>query len=124
MTDSAYKGLTEIEQIFKSLVWDNAIKAGQVALVGAVPFFGLPVINTITNWFIGIVTNWIYKIIVLFIDIEAIKLVNAVHQAQYDAASVRLKIIAIDRGINSDEFKKARDEAKAALSKLTNINPN
>lgn len=53
----------------------------------------------------------------LAVDLEAITLVNAEHKRDYDKASVVLKIIAIDKGIDSDEFKKARDNAKIALSK-------
>lgn len=121
MIDSAYKGLTEVEQIFKSLVWDTALTAGETALIAQVPFLGLPIVRTITHWMVTSVSNWIYSALVLFVDVEAIKLVNAIHQAEYDSASEQLKIIAIDKGINSDDFKKARDDAKVALSRFTNI---
>lgn len=121
MTTTAYKTLTTVEQVFKDLVWNPAIKAGEIALEGEVPFFALPVISSIEEGAINIITDWLYNQLVLLVDVAAIRLVNAAHQEAYDEASERLKIIAIDKGIDSDEFKKAREQAKIEMSKFTNI---
>ena len=121
MSEIAFKPLTTAEQVFKDLVWTPAILAGELALEDAVPFFALPGIRTIEEGLINIFTDWLYNQFVLLVDVTAIRLVNAEHQAEYDKASLELKIIAIDKGIDSDEFKKAREAAKLALSKFTNI---
>lgn len=121
MTDSAYPGLTTAEKIFKELIWDPAIKGGELALETYVPFFALPVIKQIDEITIGTITDWIYSQIVLAVDIVAIKLVNAEHQAAYESASLKLKIIALEKGNTSNEYLQARTDALAALSKFTHF---
>lgn len=121
MTTSISKTLTSDEQIFKDLVWSPAIKAGELALESAVPFFALPVINIVERGVIDQLSGWVFEQVVLLIDVTVIKLANIEHQEAYDKASLELKVIAVDKGINSDEFKIARDAARLALSKFTNI---
>lgn len=121
MTNVAYRPLTTIEQVFKDLVWTPGIRAGELALEGAVPFFALPLVSEAEEGLINILADWLYNQFILLVDITSIKLLNAEHQAAYDKASLQLKIIAIDKGVNSDDFKKAREVAKLAFSKFTNI---
>lgn len=119
MTDSAYTPLTNAEQIFYDLVWSPMIAAGEKALETEVPFFAAPVISTLEEGIINDASKWVYQQVVLFIDIEMIKLVNAAHQTAYDSASLQLKVIAIDDGITSPQYATARTAAMLALSQFT-----
>lgn len=122
MSDSAFRKLTLIEQMFKDLIWDPGIRAGQISLEGELPFFALPGIKQIEEGVIRELSDWVFYQFVLSVDLAAIKLVNHEHQSAYDSASEHLSIVAIEKGIDSDEFKKAREDAKIALSRFTHFN--
>lgn len=119
MTSSAFAPLTHAQQIFKDLVWDVSVKAGEIYLEGVVPALNLPVLKQAEEGVVQVISDALFNQLILFIDITAIKLVNSAHQSAYDRASIELAVIAQDKGIESDEFKKARDVAKAALSQFT-----
>jgi hypothetical protein len=119
MSISAYPSLTSAQKIFKDLVWDLGINAAIVGLDSAVPFLAIPVISRVKKILIHGVTDWVFNYIVLFVDVTAIKLVNSAHQATYEAESLRLKVVLHNSGIDSPEFKEARDAAKIALSRFT-----
>lgn len=95
------------------------IKAGEIWLESDVPFLSLPVVKQAEEEIINFLSDSLFDQIVIFVDISAIKLVNSAHQSAFDKASVNLKIIAHDKGIDSKEFQEARDAAKIALSKFT-----
>lgn len=119
MTTEANRPLTNAENIFKTLVWDPIILSGETYLFANVPFLNLPVINQIDRGILNLAADWLFEQIRTLVDVTAIKLVNHDHQVAYDDASIQLMVIAHDKGINSDEFTKARDAAKVALSKFT-----
>ena len=121
MTTVAFAPLTTAEQIFHDLIWEPMIKIGMNWIEGAVPFLDLPVIKNIDEELLGILTDYIFKQLVLTVDVTAIRLVNEAHQAAFNSASLQLELIAEQSGISSEAFIKARNDAKAALSKFTNI---
>lgn len=121
MTETAYPLLDRIQNIFKSLVWDNLIEAGLNLFFIQYPFlktwpFG-PLISYVTKMF----GDQLFTALKLAIDIEAILLINAAHREAYERASLELKIIAYDEGIESQKFLEARDGAKKALSHFTRL---
>ena len=61
---------------------------------------------------------FVYKYVSLTIDTTKIKLSNKKHQKEYDKSLVMLRIISIEKGIESKEFKDARENAKNSLSKF------
>lgn len=112
--------LTLAENIFKSLVWDSILDAQLAALYADAPYL-LPIkwlIDPLAKMF----ENRFFSGFRTTIDVAAIKLLNAEHASAMQDASVRLAVIAHDKGINSDEFKKAREADKIALSRFTRIN--
>lgn len=121
MTDVAFKPLTQIELIFRDLVWRPMIKAGEVWIEGNVPILAFPGIKQISEELVEQLADWTFEQIRMFIDIAAIKLVSSAHQSAYDQASLELRIIAINKGIDSQEFKNARDKALEDLSRFTNL---
>lgn len=121
MSEVAYRPLTIAEQIFKQLIWDSVLLGGEKALEVYAPFLALPVLSTIEEGTLNAVGDWLYSKLVLVIDIAAIQLVNTAHQAAWTSASVNLKVIAHDKGMDSPEFRKARDEAKIALAQFSHF---
>lgn len=115
----AYKPLTIAEQVFKDLVWTPGLLAGELTLEGAVPFFNIPVLKDLERGIIEELSDWLYSQLCLLVDVNAIRLVNAAHQTAYLSASLRLKVLAMDHGLDSKEFKYARDAARLALSEFT-----
>jgi len=119
MTTSAYKNLTTGEAIFKDLVWNPLLAVGEKALQLEVPFLALPVVSSIFTGLTGLFSDWIFEQLSLGVDLTAIKLVNDAHQSAYDNASLQLKVIATEKGVNSPSYVAAKQKAMDALSKFT-----
>lgn len=103
----AFRPLTTAEQIFKSVVWDSMIKAGEVWVEGAVPFLALPVIKNLDEFAIQELTDAIFNQFVCFIDVTAIRIVGEKRQSAWASTSEKLLIISKEQGVNSDAFKQA-----------------
>lgn len=111
--------LPNIGDTFKDLVWDAVIKYALGKLFEAIPFLGKPIINLVVTMVFKFVAEWLYDGLKGIISFENTFFVNNDHRKAYDNASVAQKIIARDKGIDSPEFRKARDANKKALSDLT-----
>lgn len=121
MTNEANPTLGKIEDIFKTLVWDNITNAALTALFAANPGLAIWPVGPIIRVVVGMFMNNFYGALRLVVDMGAITLVNDLHKAAFDKAALQLKVIAHDKGIDSDEYKKARDDAKAALAKYVSF---
>lgn len=109
MTDQASPQIKQAEDVFKSLAWDTLVTTGLDEL--NLDFWP---INVIIRFF----TTKLYEQLRLQFDLGAIAFLNAEHKAAFDKADVTLKIIASDKGIDSDDYKRAKENAKIALSKF------
>lgn len=122
MTQSVTPAIGTVEDLFQSLVWDNLVQAGLTALFVQVPFFAMwpiaPIIRYLTNLF----ASQLFSQMRLTVDLGLISLLNAQAARAFEDASVTLKIIGQEKGIDSDEFKKARSDAKAALAQFVRFN--
>lgn len=118
MTENANPGLGIGEGLFKDLFWDLSVQAALTALFAYVPVLNVWPLRGIVTGIITLFTDKMYSLMKLLIDVTAIKFTNGEHQRAFDSAAVKLKIIAHDRGIDSDEFRKAREDAKASLSRF------
>lgn len=109
-------------EIFKSLVWDIYIKK---LITKILLSFGLSVT--------GIPASIISKIIVYYAEkaypifknvfkVGSIILTNEFNQKSYERAALKLKLIALRSGINSDEFKNERKIEHDKQSKLVIFN--
>ncbi len=121
MTESANPQLEMVEGLFKSLIWDTLVKVGTVELFVAVPFLAIWPLNMIVSSFINMLGNAFFKQFKMVIDLQAIAFVNEQHRKEFDKATVVLKVIAHDKGADSDEFRKAKDEAAQSLSKFVHF---
>ncbi len=117
MGTGAFKPLTQVEQIFKAMVWDPMIKAGEIWLETAVPvidpIIDFPVIKELDEFAIQKITDSLFNFFVLLVDMTAIKLIDPIMQSAYESSSEALVVISIEKGNTSDEYKKA--EAKAIV---------
>lgn len=103
-------------EIIKGAI-DVAGLAAKAALVVAVPFFGLPIVSTLTNFAIDYLCNLIYEQLgtyatFLIIDFQTIEERNAYVNA------IKLLSQAPAQGV---EHEKALQEARDRLKKLINF---
>lgn len=121
MTTSVNAPLTKAEELFKTLIWDPMILAGESALFAAVPVLDAPILGTIDKAAINAASNWLYGQFVLLTDITTIKLLNSEAQTVFQNASELLAVIEIEKGIGSPEYAQAHATALADLSKFTRV---
>jgi hypothetical protein len=119
MSGTAYPPLTAIEDAFKSLVWDVGVSAVLTYYLGG--WLSIPVVGTVTKFILTTITDGVFAAVRMVVDIEAVVLVNAQHKAEYQDASIKLAVIAHDKGINSPEFKAERENAKVSLAKFVSF---
>lgn len=72
----------------------------------------------VVSWVVMHFAEKLFEATNLVIQLETIVLRNESHRKAFDNAAVKLKILARDKGVDSEEFRKARDEHKRALSEL------
>jgi hypothetical protein len=108
----------DLGDLFKALIWDNLVKAAVGRLFAAVPILAWGPIGYVITWVATHFADKLYDSVKMAIALEAIAIRNEAHRRAYDRASVALKIIAQDKGINSPEFREARDANKRALAEF------
>lgn len=108
----------ELEDLFKSFVWDKLVELVVQRIFFELPFLAWGPLGAITKIAIVFFSDKLYVHIKLCVDMNVISFMNREHQQAYDRAGVELKIIAMQKGIESPEFKEAREKAKHNLSKF------
>lgn len=121
MTTSAFPELSQAEQIFKDLVWEPMLKAGESWLEVELPFLSLPVIKPLGEEVVSVITDGIFRALVQVLDVTAIRWKVSADQDAYTVASLQLLIVAQESGVQSDAYQKARDVARQALSQFTQL---
>lgn len=123
MTTSAFPVLTDIENAFKTVVWEPMVLAGEVWIEGAVPFLNLPVIKQLDEAAIQGITDAVFYQIITFIDVTAIKFVKAELQNKWSTASESLALIAQEQGATSDAYKQALAVATTDFAQWIHTGP-
>lgn len=108
--------LAEQESLFKDLVWDNIITVALTALTVAVPFLAVWPVRPIMMFIVHQFTDALYDVLKLTFDLTQIAFTNELHKRTFDHEAVKLHVIAKEKGIDSDEFKAAKEDAKNALA--------
>ena len=114
MTTTAIPSLKIIEDLFKTSIFDPLIEAALITLLG--PLLGVPVVGSLVRYAARAFADKLFETLRLVLDVQAIAFVNEAHKKDFDKAAVTLKIIAHAKGIDSPEYKNAREHAKVALS--------
>lgn len=99
------------------LVFDFFLKQAILQVVVAVPFLGLPVVNQIFTWVVGLVANQLFVVLDQFIVFSAIDFEIESQNTAYKAALANLKK-AQQGGADAKELEKADAEFDAALGRL------
>lgn len=113
----------DLGDLFKALVWNNLIKAALARLFLAVPFLGWGPIGVVVSWVVTKIADKLYDELEMIVNLQAIALKNEIHQREFDRASMKLHIIAREKGTASSEFKNAREHAKESLSQFVRFAP-
>lgn len=106
MSEIANPTLGKAEDLFKSFVWTPFID-------GLLTQHGL-------NWWplsamARLLTDKIFEKLRLIVDLGAISFVNKEHEKAFNTESVKLHIIAKAKGLDSPEYREAKERAKDAL---------
>jgi hypothetical protein len=118
MTTQINKPIATAEDLFKNLIWDSAVKAGENALFAAAPWLAIWPIGPVLTFALGYFSGQLFDGIRTAVDMEAIVLLNDAHKTQFADASLKLKVIAEESGVDSPEFKEARNAAAQSLSQF------
>jgi hypothetical protein len=110
-----------MREIFKSLVWDQSVNALLVIVFIEAPYLNVWPLRQIITSFTNLMSDKLFEAMTLFVDVSVIKLKNEAHHKEYVRESTKLAIVLHEKGINSDEYKKAREKARLALSRFTVI---
>lgn len=102
--------------LFKALIWNSYVTELEAVIIADVPFFGLPIINTIFTYILVYFTDQLYAIISLGVEWSGDILVNDGLRATYESASEKLAILGKEKGITSPEFLAEKDKAISALA--------
>lgn len=102
--------------LFKSLVWDTAVKAllNQV-LFKAVPWLGWGPLGFIVTQIVVLITDRLYVVLKLAIDFQVIAFKNKELEREFSDEMVKLNLLANEVDVESEEFKNARAAAQDRL---------
>ena len=108
----------DLPAFLKDVAWAALVKMATARLIAALPFLGWGPIGWITGAVVAMVGSAVYDAMAEAFTLQMIGFKNEANQKAYDTASVKLKLIARDFGVESEEFKKARLENVKTLSAL------
>lgn len=112
----------DIGDIFKSLIWDALVTAALNALFKAVPFLAWGPLGVVVSIIVRYVADWIFEGVDEYIDLQAIAFKKLELAREYAKYCVELKRVALVSGIDSVEFKNAREAAKLGLRDFIKFN--
>lgn len=112
----------DISTLFKDMVWDILLKKGISTLMLSLSISPQGFLGIVLTKLIIAIADKLYPIMVKMVKIETIQIQDEIHQKSFERAQLKLKIIAKEKGIDSQEFKDAREKEKQALRKLILFN--
>ena len=112
----------DFSDLFKTFVWDVMIKAAMADAMVALALSPTGWLAVTLTKLVIYATNKLYPYFVRFVKIQSIILQDEIHQKGFEHAQLKLKLIALKNGIDSQEFKDARKTEQDALLKLIKWN--
>lgn len=122
MSESVNPKLTAVEDIFKGGVWNPIENAAKAALFVEVPWLKIWPLGPLVSYALDRYSEKVFNGFRTDADVAAIQLLNQSRKLEFVQASVKLKILALDKGANSPEFQKAKDDAIAAIAQFGSYN--
>ena len=111
----------DFSKFLKDVVFAAVIKLATQMLISALPWLGWGPMGWITGLVVSIVGNVIYDAMDEAFRLQMIQFKNDKFQREWDSASVKLKIVAMNHGVDSPEFKEERKKNVEALTKLVSF---
>lgn len=106
----------------KTLWWDNLIEGAVDSLAVLVPWAAPFFLNAIGHWITLEVFQWvgdkIYAVFRMLAIKGVIRLDGFINLREFTDADLLLKVLAIEKGVDSPEWKAQHEIEKAALKKL------
>jgi hypothetical protein len=106
---------------FKNLIWDTAVKFAISKLIAAVPFLSAPFLSGIISMIVFKVADVLFEKISLIVDLKLIVFRSEKLQKAYTKAALNLRELGEKKGVESMEYMTAREEHREALSKLVSL---
>lgn len=115
----------DLLSIFKQTIWSvlsEKVIVKTMAFLALSPqsFMGKIVAKLLVH-----LSEKMFEVLKEEIEVASIKLTNKIHQHDWERSQLKLRLIARGKGIDSEEFKKAREEEHEKLRKLVvyNLDP-
>lgn len=121
MTDQASPAVGEIEDAIQKYGLDSLVQVGLTSLFAAAPALAVWPLKPLITGLANLLSDKLFSFIRLMVDLTVIKFVNDLHQKTFDRQLVALKALARGYGVDSDQFKKARQNAKDAFAELVHF---
>lgn len=101
-------------------MFDNAVEAAIIAYEG--PIVSIPILGSVVQDIEEGFADALYNKLKGQIVLETALFVDAEHRRVFDSAQTGLKKIALEKGVDSEEFKAAHELEKQALKKMGQFN--
>lgn len=118
MTEVANPTLGKIEDAVEKFGLYAITQVGLNALFAWQPWLNIWPLGNFIRGVTEYLSEKLFAFIRLTIDLSVIKFVNEKNQAAFDRSMVTLKAMARGYGIQSPEFKRARDNAKTSFAEF------
>lgn len=106
----------KVLDVFKDLVFDQLVKAAISYIVGLAPFLSFGPIAFIIGKVVTYIAGILYAELKEAINFQVILLNNRSLHDKFVGAQIELKKLAMEKGIDSPEFRVQREKHKAALA--------
>lgn len=106
--------------LFRTLVFDNVVDAAIIEYEG--PLVATPIVGTVIKEIEEKFADILYNKLGGQVVLASVLFVDIAHRKAFETASIGLKQIAIEHGLNSPEYKDAHEREKQALKKFGQFN--
>lgn len=109
--------LVEAERFFKESAWDTMVDLALGALFAKFPWLNIWLVRDGVRWLITEFSDQLYTYFTNVVNLLYVILKNKGLQKQFVEFALKLKGIAIEKGIDSPEYLAARKEHQFAFAK-------
>lgn len=107
-----------MEDFFKELILDELLKASLRRLFLKIPILGWGPFGIIITYFASKYATLLFEEINLLIDFKRVVITNESFGKAYNKAMFKLKVYSTNYGVESNEYKRIKSEAKESLADL------
>jgi hypothetical protein len=122
MTEVANPTLGKIEDAVERFGLYALLQVGLGALFAAYPQLNFWPLAPFIKGLAEKLADKLFVFIRLVLDLNVIRFVNEQHQVTFERSVVSLKAIARGYGVDSDQFRKTRENAKTYFAQLVHFN--